>query len=815
MESLDVTSDDSRVGGEFALSVSTGGWDLTTQLSGFVWKEGIKYEKGKDVGFGNNVWNKNSEDKRMKNIEVRILKVLYNKNGNTYTEVKREIAKAYKTKKVESEGTVLLKDAYTWKKDKGTRLYTNNNGEYKVYLRVPSIENKKENQVVSYDVEFIYNGQTYEAVEFLASASGNNAKAKLKEFQSVSEKEKSSGGTLDYSKYKNDSYIVENAKANTTNKPVASGRKEIPLGRLNFDNNFYEIYGDESSKFNDDKSSTGFASDKNGKDPIDLHYSGKMYSEYAAEEGIDAGPAGGENDRIVALIDTEENGYAKEEYQMASRTSTGSHLLPYTDRIYIRHYSGKTPNEKLKKYAQLKEEKGKILDKEESWYFPIYEYFNQVNLGLLERERVDISVAKDLYKAETIVNQQEITYRYSSLRDYENEDNGDYLHQLLEIQNVNQRYDFAMYSSDFYYRSDVYNDPQTELSDILTDWKKDTELEMFATYKMVLYNDSETLDVTINDITDYFDANFTLIEEDVKKEVIDSEGKKYEKLIAEQPYYRIYSLMESDLSSGSPYNYNSKEDLAVSGLVRSSSAPDRSVENGKIPAGSWKVEDGPFGTKCKFKKSTLDMFKYVESKDNFVDSSNNFVLAPGERIELFVTYEIDSEGYKMAKNEKYRDARANAAREDKLLGGKNNVIEVGNYSSFYTKSSIGKHKTVAYKEHQVAGRIDQDSAPNNINLDKTVSTTIDGTVYDTLDKKWFDDDIESAPVFRIYLRESDDLRQIKGIVWEDKDTKDVKGDSATGDGLYTSDEEGVPGVTVSLVEKIRAKAPRKWRYGRI
>ena len=563
------------VGGGDAVAVTAGGWDLTTEIAGFAWVEGIAYEKGVVVSKGDSKWSEDvgehgEQDKRKKNIEVRVMRVVYDKSGDSYTEVRRELAHAYKTKTIEEDGTITLTDEYDWG---NTKLYTDDNGEYKVYLKIPSVEDKTENQMVSYDIEFIYDGQTYETVEYLVSTEADNAEDKLAIFQQVSEDSKTSG-TLDYSKFKDDSYVIENTSTSDTNTPVASGRNEIPLGRPNFDLNYEEVYG--ANLISDDKSTIGAANGDEGEKQ--LKYDGKMYSEFLEEVGDTGGGLSGEEDRIVSELDTEDdNEYVYEQYQLASRTSTASLLLPYTDRIYIRHYSDETATDDLKEYAQLYESQGRVLDGEESWYFPVYEYFHQINLGLIDREDVDLSVSKDLYKSEVVVNQQEVTYKYSTLRDYENEDNAEYLNTLLEIQNIHQKYELGLYAADFYYRSNVYEEAGTQVGDMIKEWKDGTELKMYVTYKMSVYNDSETAKVSVNEIIDFHDSSFTLVQEDEYADVIDTEGHKYSKLVAEAPYYRIYSLMESELTS-SIYHYNSKEDIAEDTLSRAEASGQQVIQ---------------------------------------------------------------------------------------------------------------------------------------------------------------------------------------------------------------------------------------------
>ena len=772
-----------NVGGNQAIYVTAGGWDLTTEVAGFAWVEGITYEKGVVVSTGDSKWvqptqNNGQEDSRKPNIEIRIMRVVYNKNGDSYSEVSRELAKAYKTKTVESNGTITLTDEYNWGSN---RLYTDSNGEYKAYLKIPSVENKTENQIVSYDIEFIYDGQTYETVEYLVSSEKDSIEDKLAELQNVTEEAKTTG-VIDYSKFKDDSYVIESSSESATNTPVASGRNEIPLGRPNFDYNYEEIYGE--SPIDDSKNTVGKASGDDGEK--ELNYTGQMYSEFLAEVGDSSGVSGDEDRIVTSLKTTNDSDYVLEQYQLASRTSTGSLLLPYVERIYIRHYSDGTATEDLNEYAQLSENKGEILDDEESWYFPVYEYFHQINLGLIKREDADITVSKDLYKSEVIVNQQEVTYKYSTLRDYENEDNEEYLNTLLEIQNIHQKYELGLYAADFYYRSSVYEEAGTTVGQRISDWKEGSELKMYATYKLSVYNDSDTADMTVNEIIDYYDSSFTLVDSDQYADVIDSEGHKYSKLVAEQPYYRIYSILESDLSN-SIYHYNSKEDISEDSLSRAS-VNSRGVVQDKIAAGAWTLDNNTYGDGA-YKKATLSMF----SKDS---NNEDFKLSPGEKIELFVTYEIDQEGYNAATGESY----TNASERTNLLGVKNNVVEVGNYSTFYTAEGI-RYNTSAYKEGDIAGIVDSDSAPDNVNFNKTV-TDEDGDV--TLNKKWFDDDVDSAPVYRIYIREGEKERQIDGTVWKDEDSNDIDGlDTATANGIYDSGESGIEGITVSLVEKVR------------
>ena len=151
-------------------------------------------------------------------------------------------------------------------------------------------------------------------------------------------------------------------------------------------------------------------------------------------------------------------------------------------------------------------------------------------------------------------------------------------------------------------------------------------------------------------------------------------------------------------------------------------------------------------------------------KKGNITSFSGLKLHPGEQLQLFVTYEVDKGG---AEPE-------NPTRN--LLGEKNNVAEIASYSIYNLDGSV-------------AGRIDRDSAPNNIKLDKVT------------DKAWYEDDTESAPAIKIELTDFVN-REINGVVWEDKETNTIKFDQKVANGYLDDDETRIPDVDVELVEKI-------------
>ena len=774
--------------------------DLTTAIGGMVWEDFETFEKGEEVK-ANGIYNDADGDKKLSKIEVRIWKVVYEKKDDAYVEVTsgeyaRTLADAYRKKTISENGSVKLEDKIDFESDdRSKRLYTDDNGDYTAYLNVPAIEGlDTEKYKVSYDVEFIYDGQTYEVTEYLASTGETDTAKKVEKFESTSATPDGAGenpNPVDYSAYANDSYAIETYDE-----------------RHAFDTKFTEIYGKEDMQT--DGTTKGAASnpDSENSEELELNYT-------SADQGFDTDPTGeadsenttdnAETRKVSTLVTKDNDGYILDQYGMKARTSTAGLLLPYEDRIHVEDKKEDIPLEYIDTGAE-----GQF-----TYYKPINEYFSHINLGLVNRDKVDVSVSQDLYKAGITVNQDDLTYKYSALIDLENEKYADKLNMLLDMQNAGVAYEIGLYASDFYYRSDVYKaSGETEITKAIYDAKKESELRLFATYKMSVYNDSDYHDISINELTDYFDSSYSLITEKVSTEIENEEGVREEQVVAEPSYYRIYNPLGSDMLD-SPYHYNKDEDIGEN-LVRVNRTEEESepMVTGLV---TWTVdeefsqevtaEDGTVGGT--YSKMTTNTFE-TTTADGGKRVTNELTLRPGEKLEIFVSFEVDHDGYNLAKDEEYDETQEtkDETRQD-LLGDKNSVLEVSNFTSFYTEDSLRKNNNVAYKAGEVSGRVDKDSAPDNVNFSMTETLEKNGINYTILDKNWFEDDTDSAPVFRVYLRDKDQReREINGVVWEEDLNKDVEGvdNTKTGDGIFTDEEGRVPGVTVSLVEKIKLAA---------
>ncbi len=625
------------------------GIKLTIPMAGEVWID-TDPDKAHNTKYG----YKDDGEKPYEKAEVYVYKVYLDKNGK---EVKRQPAKIYGD---DNETEIKFP------------VYTDADGKYKINnILVPGTEEEQyKDCTIKYDVVFAYDGQNYEASDFLPSANGNASTY----INSNKEERK---------KYQKDSMAIETVKDRDT-----------------FNKRFSEISG---SKPIDDNGNTEGKSKGEDKE-YRLDYTSE---EYKLSKNSD------KSRRISKLTTTDKDGYILEQFKMKASTGNAGIVYPFANKISI-----ETADD-VEELSVKIEDGIKV-----TTYKTLYEYMLHINLAVKERDEADLAVGKDLYKAQIVVNEKSLTYKYNTLYDFEEEKNKDFLNIQLEAAKA-KPYTLGLYSSDYAYRSKVYS----KSANIVKSIKHDTELRAFLTYKVVAYNESEGYEEVINLLNDYYDSSFTLIKDDLSVDVLNNEGVRESKVVAEKTYYRILPGMEP-----AKYKYNSKEDTA-------------NYPSGNI---SW-TQDTSFNGSSDYKKMTTDSLKDIKLKE-------------GERIEIFVTFEVDKAGF-LDKDSKERK---------NLLGEKNNIAEISNYSTYY-------------KGGKVAGRIDKDSAPDNIDFKKN-------------EKSWYEDDTESAPVINIELYNT--AREINGFVWEDLETNELKYNQKVGNGIYDSNENGISNLDVELVEKI-------------
>lgn len=738
--------------------------NLRTHLSGMVW---IDNDEQKDQSIGT-LGVKDSAEKYAddNSVEIVVWKVKYEKDGDKLTEVERTKAIAW-----DEEGkTIDFIDNRIYIKD----------GKYSIpEIQVPAEEGLDTSKyVMSYDVEFVYDGQTYEATEYLKSSGKESVSDKLAEFKKTAEETK--GEDSDYSKIKGtsaktdyslDSYIVENADE-----------------RKDFDSYFTEFYGSDSTSGNPGNSAINEEGTTKGKATGGAGQSQYNYVEKGEEANktadlqytsTDVGTSEADTKKASTLVTHDDKGFVYDQYKFAARTSEGGLVFPYETKYHVeKNY-----------YDNLTFQK--------NTYKPVDEYFNQINLGLLERYHTDISVLKDLYKAKVVVDEQETDYTYNSLGALTE----DSINKTVLAGYRKQTYNIGLYDADYKYRSSVYNtvtDPITKT--VLKAIKDETELHLFVTYKVQIYNGSEYTDVSINEFKDYYDDSLTMVgleTEDKKVEGYISTSNQSEKAreiqtLAEKPYAR---KLVANKDASKLYKWNKTDDLNneyIDKLESDNSKPAVWGQDDENDLKFEKIESGKDG----YKAAKCTGLSALSSDKKSVNG--DLMLEPGEVYEIYITYEVDQSGYKQIQDAKEADPNSSDAGKNverkALLDDKKNIFEVSRYTSAYTQEGVGRHKTTSYKAGQISGRVDRDSAPDNINMS---FETTDENKKTVINSKYFEDDTEAAPVVQVTLKQENENRSLNGVVWEDS-----RGNNGEGDGIYTEGETVIPNIDVTMVEKI-------------
>ena len=406
---------------------------------------------------------------------------------------------------------------------------------------------------------------------------------------------------------------------------------EDPNERIEFNNKFYEI-------------SNGFAIGRDGT-KIPLTYD----------------KTGG----VSKLVTLDSEGHVLPQFAMHARATTNGLTYPLDDN-----------------FTMTEEDTTMVIDGNQFTFYNTGEYMYHVNLGLVERSKIDLAITQDVYNVVTTVNQKKETYKYNArgiLAIYDAR-----LKETDSYRNVS--YNRELYKADYEYRISDYkfndlnkldrngDDKSLEIEKIQSVKTEDEEEKVFVTYKLTLCNQSILQVATVNEIVDYFDPTYRLIQEDYYLDIQDDEGKPVKTLIAPQSYY--------ETSSG---------------------------DCRKI---TW-TETGRMGTDY-----------YPGLNTVYTTDLQNYMLKAGEEIYIYMTFEVEKDG--------------NSAL---YLGQKQNIAEITNYSSFEIgtvdktfneglidkDSQPGNTNPYAIDEYED----DTDAAPLlNLKLYETDGRTIDGYVWD-------------------------------------------------------------------------------------
>ena len=121
-----------------------------------------------------------------------------------------------------------------------------------------------------------------------------------------------------------------------------------------------------------------------------------------------------------------------------------------------------------------------------------------VNLGLYRREQPDIALVKDIQNVRLAVNGYEHTYTYAQRFLNAGEYGGEGFNVGVKFGSKygTMKYTRPVYKSDY---------------DYINENDKSKELKAYITYKITMKNQSSTLSVQVNNLSDYYDSRYELI----------------------------------------------------------------------------------------------------------------------------------------------------------------------------------------------------------------------------------------------------------------------------------------------------------------
>ena len=709
--------------------------DLTTTLTGYVWSELPPDEKTSSSLIGQ--WDKDSgDDNPVNNVEVNVY--LYTQAGVKST--KRE-------KAIMHERTTGARVEFP--------LHTTTTGQWNwedYTFEAPGSEKE-----LFYVVEFQYDGQLFKDVPQLGNGTGANGYL----------------NEQDCSHAYDDDMNQSDAERSKAVTEVAE-RKRI-------DESFGEITGTDPMS-GDRTTGITYTTNSDGErsgEPDVIYYDKMAATSLNSEEFVSGGSMSGHVPVVSRLdepyhedsssMDKRQQKFEDEDYYDRYRTKA---ITWYGDSdtygcsMSPSNYRTKYPKNKVYWMDNLKFGTTHL----------IAEYMRHLNLGLVKREETDLSLIKDLYKVTVVVNEQKQVYKFNPY----GLQKGQYVEFQQALENVrdgsgNKGYSLGLYDSDVAYSS--MKRYESAISEV-QERKQFTELRVFATYVIRLYNNSILEDAEFKEVRDYYDADYTVVQDDnydledgyLKGSIVNDEMKRETTRLAEAPYYRICR----------------QDTLNVWGATKEENI------------------DG-------FIHDDLKWEAYGDGISHKTSSLKGIHITNEEYIEIFTTYEVDKAGYDRLSDrnnniadlteDKIFEYRKGLIDKDKDSTDHKNTAEISSYSTYYGTENVYRN----YKVGWVAGRVDKDSAPNNIRYGD-----VEGT---------YEDDTFEALLLKLKFKEYE--REITGVVFEDKKDQTISSKNRhpvdfdgnidasetfevkAGDGKYVSGtDKGLGNIEVSMYEVI-------------
>lgn len=142
------------------------------------------------------------------------------------------------------------------------------------------------------------------------------------------------------------------------------------------------------------------------------------------------------------------------------------------------------------------------------YYYPLYPTHLRIDFGLNKRETFDLALRKDVEKATVEINGKVHTYTYDTRGNIDEVDAGAWdINIRLADSYYNTKYSREVFGSDYQYKASNY-DNAAEYGKT-----KEDELNVYVTYKLTVRNQSQSILGEVMEIVDYYDEDYEYVNE--------------------------------------------------------------------------------------------------------------------------------------------------------------------------------------------------------------------------------------------------------------------------------------------------------------
>ena len=385
-------------------------------------------------------------------------------------------------------------------------------------------------------------------------------------------------------------------------------------------------------------------------------------------------------------------------------------------------------------------------------YKAIYNGQRYINLGLMEREKLDLTLYKDLEEITIYINNKRFVYKYKSREGEmnislnESDIHNNYAKNeknsagrgtdISDRVNGKNLYERNIRESDIAYISYLASDASRDYS---------KRIRIFATYRIRVKNFSDgKITANITELRDHFDNDYTF-DNNVNSSVIT---------------YDVLARPSVEETADNKYEF-----------VKTA---------GDYLSWSGTTNGNPTNT--------------ITTTDN---KMKNISLSVGQYFDIYNMFEVKTEAIQDLLN------TGNSTKE--------NYAQIAGYKSYYTNKREYSNGDTINNAGYVAGLVDRDSRPGDFNANSnTVQNFVSYSYTDAFknksgeqktkeSKNVFEDDADKAP--GINLKVLREYRVLKGNIWEDKILKDKleQYNIRQGDG-ENNDSQPIKDLRVQLID---------------